>query len=109
MAYCGPRGIPLSQFLSWPQSDQDAALGWAAHEAQRCQGCGTHPDDWNEKAGGSRVAYHAEIRECEGCVHLQRTRESERLSSGKERGLHVRLAVGSFKACTRCRPPQPPR
>lgn len=104
MAYCAPRGIPLSAFLSWSQADQDAALGWAAYEARRCQGCGTHPDEWSEKAGGDRQAYHPEIHECEGCVHLDRTRQSERMTSGEERGLHIRLAHGPMRACTRCHP-----
>ena len=106
MAYCGPRGIALSAFLSWSQADQDAALGWAAHEARRCSGCGTHPDDWNEAAGGSRYAYHAEIHQCEGCMHLQRTKEGERFASGQERGLQPRLAHGPTSDCTRCRPPR---
>ncbi len=45
MAYCGPRGIPLSTFLGWSQADQDAALAWQADQAQRCPRCGTHEDE----------------------------------------------------------------
>lgn len=104
MAYCGPRGIPLSVFLSWSQADQDAALGWAAHEAKRCRGCGTHPDDWRESAGGDRHAYHPEIYQCEGCVHLQRTQQSERMQDERERGLQIRLAHGPASTCSRCAP-----
>lgn len=104
MAYCAPRGIPLSVFLSWSQADQDAALGWAAHEARRCPGCGTHPDEWNKNTGGDLHAYHTEIHQCEGCMHLQRTQQSPRIASGEERGLHVRLAHGPAGDCARCRP-----
>src|SRR5688572_23759004 len=104
MAYCGPRGIPLSTFLAWSQADQDAALGWQAHEGRRCQGCGTLPEEWNETVGGDRYAYHAEIHQCEGCVNLQRARESPRVAGGHERGLQVRLAHGTAGACPRCNP-----
>lgn len=59
MRYCGPRGIPLSTFLSWPQEDQDAALAWQRHEEQRCPGCGRHPDD---------PPAHPHRASCPGCA-----------------------------------------
>jgi hypothetical protein len=102
MSYCGPKGIPLSGFLSWSVADQDAALAWQAHENRRCPGCGTHPDDWNEKKGGSRHAYHGEWGTCQGCVELQRLNESPQVQSGG-RGVHTRLAPGSHGDCERCR------
>lgn len=67
MDYCGPKGIPHSGFLAWSEDDQQKALWWQAREAQRCTGCGTHPDDWNEDVGGSRDAYVPEERTCPGC------------------------------------------
>lgn len=67
MDYCGPRGIPHSRFLDWSTDDQEKALWWMARERQRCNGCGTHPDEWNEDLGGSREAYKAEERTCPGC------------------------------------------
>ncbi len=100
MAYCGPRGIPLSVFLSWPEPDQQAALGWAAHEARRCGSCGTHPDDW----AGDRGAFHPEVFQCPGCVQLERQREAPDVVNGA-RGLHLRLSAGTHKACARCNPP----
>src|SRR3546814_15450534 len=45
MRYCGPKGIPLEEFLKWSQSSQDAALEWQAHEDRRCRQCGYHPDE----------------------------------------------------------------
>ncbi len=37
MAYCGPRGIPLTEFLAWDETDQDAALAWQSYESRRCR------------------------------------------------------------------------
>jgi hypothetical protein len=103
MSYCGPKGIPLSRFLSWSTGDQDAALAWQAHENRRCQGCGTHPDAWNEKKGGSRTAFHSEWYTCPGCIETQRLNESPEVQNAG-RGVHVRLAAGSHGECERCRP-----
>lgn len=74
MAYCGPRGIPLSEFLSWDETDQDAAMAWQMHEARRCPSCKTHPDEWDEDAGGRRDAYAADIAVCPGCRTLDAAR-----------------------------------
>ena len=100
MAYCGPLGIPLSVFLSWSQDDQDAALAWSRHEAQRLPD-GTHPDDWDPDAGGSRTAWHAHVEHAQGLVELQRARTSE---EAKERGAFVALARGSAAECSHCQP-----
>lgn len=71
MDYCGPHGIPHSHFLGgprvWTEEDQQKALWWMVRERQRCSGCGTHPDDWNEDLGGRRDAFVAEERTCPGC------------------------------------------
>lgn len=81
MAYCGPRGIPLSQFLGWSEHDQAAALAWQSHEAARCPHCGTHPQEWRDDPH----AYTAQPRGCLGC-HLLGTasREHARGRGGKE-------------------------
>lgn len=103
MAYCGPKGIPLSTFLTWSPEDQDAALAWQSHEGRRCGQCGTHPDDWRESAGGSRHAWHAEDYKCPGCVQLEQRMETHEVKDGG-RGMHVRLGSGSAVDCTRCNP-----
>jgi hypothetical protein len=103
MDYCGPKGIPLDVFLTWKESSQDAALAWQFHENRRCSGCGTHPDDWNEKQGGSRMAYHGEWYTCPGCIEQERLRESPEIQKAG-RGVHVRLAHGSHGECNRCAP-----
>lgn len=98
MRYCGPRGIALSTFLSWPEADQDAALTWAEHEDQRCGTCGTHPDDWH----GDRYAWHAEVSRCAGCEQLEQLAASDRTKDiGK--GIKLHLARGSAAGCLRCR------
>lgn len=89
MSYCGPKGIPLSEFLSWREDDQQAALMWQAWESRRCGDCGTHPEDWDEDQHGSRDAYKAQPRVCQGCVELQRLRDDPNLQ--ERRGVHLHL------------------
>lgn len=89
MGYCGPRGIPLSTFLSWSQDDQDAALAWQEYEARRDQNCGYHPDEGK---------VHAHIDVCPGCVERERVQKQ----AAEIHGSHVRLARGALSACSRC-------
>lgn len=99
MGYCGPRGIPLSTFLAWPQSDQDAALQWQADENQRCPSCGTHPDDWRE----SRDYAHAHMKWCGGCERVRQVADSEEAKNAR-RGTRIALAAGSAASCPQCNP-----
>jgi hypothetical protein len=71
MAYCGPRGIPLSTFLAWPIDDQEAALLWQAEEDQRCRSCGTAAWEWEENF----FAYQASQQVCRGCAVLDGVRK----------------------------------
>lgn len=82
MGYCGPRGIPLSTFLSWKQSDQDMALAWAAREGQRCPSCGVHPDDSLDR--------EAVKSPCMSCQEVNEAREELRVR-GVPAHWHVRL------------------
>jgi hypothetical protein len=91
MDYCGPRGIPLSEFLSWDEADQDAALVWQAHEARRCPSCHTHPDTWDETKGGRRDAYLAELVVCPGCRTLEAARKREEKNANQPLGAHLML------------------
>lgn len=90
MAYCGPRGIPLSVFLSWDPADQEAALGWVSYEGRRCASCGFHPDEG---------AHHAHIDVCPGCVTITNASEDE---AAKAKGARTRLTTGSASECPRC-------
>lgn len=95
MNYCGPRGIPLSTFLEWSASDQDAALAWANAEAQKCPGCGTSREDWRE----DDKAYHAHNVYCPGCAARSSAGNEE---SAKIAGVQTQLARGVSSECQVC-------
>lgn len=89
MAYCGPRGIALSDFLQWQEDDQQAALAWQADQSERCSHCGTAEWEWVEDPN----AYATEVRVCRGCNlrgheerSLQRNKTAEHMP-----GIYVRL------------------
>lgn len=95
MRYCGPRGIPLSSFLGWPQEDQDAALAWQAHEAERCPGCGRHPDD---------PPTHPHVEICPSCrMQAAAGREVKR-----DQGEHLVWAQATVADCPVCNPKSSP-
>lgn len=89
MDYCGPLGLPRSEFLRWDRDDRDAAIVWAMRRAAACQSCGTRPEEWDPEQGGSDFAYVAEIRGCRGCE----TRESaqKQITKDAPAGMHVVL------------------
>jgi hypothetical protein len=76
MAYCGPRGIPHSQFLGgpprWTQQDREKALAWAELDRQTCNRCRTRDEEWDPARGGHRQAYTFEPDVCPGCEPLER-------------------------------------
>lgn len=90
MAYCGPRGIPLSTFLSWDTSDQEAALGWQSYEGRRCRNCGHHP---------AEGVTHAHTDVCPGCVTLETARDTE---TAQVKGARTHLTHGTAAGCQRC-------
>jgi hypothetical protein len=98
MAYCGPRGIALSEFLRWDRADQDAALAWSAYENRRCGNCGTHPEEWRE----DQLAYHAHLIECRGCRQKQRLANTDEAKQGE--GRYAVMAGGSPLDCPQCKP-----
>lgn len=89
MRYVGPRGIPLDEFLRWPQLSQDAALAWSGHEAQRCTGCGRHPDDQPRHP-------HDEV--CLECAAMQ----GVRTKANDTPGAHVVMVHGTRGDCPTC-------
>lgn len=74
MAYCAPRGIPYLEFREWDQLSQDAAMAWAARDADVCGGCGTHRHDWLDSAGMELHDAPMVVRDryCPGCAALAR-------------------------------------
>ncbi|MCR6703155.1 MAG: hypothetical protein NVV66_00100 [Cellulomonas sp.] len=91
MAYVGPLGIPLSRFLAWEPSDQDAALAWRAHESRRCP-AGHHPD-------AGRVHHHINV--CPACADRARI-ESTAEWKNAPHGAHISAVLGTSKDCARC-------
>jgi hypothetical protein len=86
MAYCGPKGIPLSTFLSWPVDDQQAALVWQAEESLKCPNCGTADWQWEQDPDFAEP----ETRICIGCQMLDIERENN--DKGKRApGQQIRL------------------
>ena len=77
MDYCGPRGLPLAEFLKWDADDQEHALAWLRRDRSRCPSCGVPHGDWDEDAGGDRNAYHAEGFICRGCEELENAKSKE--------------------------------
>jgi hypothetical protein len=67
LAYCGPRGIPLSTFFGrWTKNDREAALDWLVEQNSRCPGCG---QPVNECQADIEVSpeYVAEVKRCHAC------------------------------------------
>lgn len=89
MAYCGPRGLPHSEFLGWSAADRDKAIWWHMRDRAACPSCGTRPEEWDPGRGGSRDAYRADLHECPGCVERERAQDAPELK--EQRGLSVVL------------------
>lgn len=98
MAYCGPKGIALDEFLRWSKASQEAALAWQAHENRRCKSCGTHPEEWVE----DKTAYHAHLTECRGCKQIQRLSHTDKAKEGD--GRFAVMAGGGAADCRQCKP-----
>lgn len=84
MAYCGPKGIPHSEFLRWPVADRDLALAWQQEQSRTCTSCGTHPAQW----AADPDAFVADLWRCPGCERLEQARKS--VPDG-EMGVHAVL------------------
>ncbi len=100
MEYCGPAGIPRSEFLSWDRDDRDAALWWVIYRRESCQSCGTRPEEWDPDRGGDPNAYEATATHCRGCEIRGRAEES--LNQNKKQ--HRR---GTTITLRRTRPEEP--
>lgn len=77
MDYCGPIGLPHSQFLSWSEGDQDAALAWMLDKAEKCGRCGSYPGEWVDEKGRKvqPPPMFARTHQCLGCVTIRATED----------------------------------
>jgi hypothetical protein len=78
MDYCGPNGIPLSTFLSWPIDDQEAALWWQAEKQVPCSNCGTAEWEWEEDPNAYEIAKSV----CKGCAMIQAAQKEAEAKPG---------------------------
>lgn len=72
MDYCGPIGLPHSQFLGWSYDDQDKAIAWSLDRKSKCGTCGTVTSEWLDEEGRDREPppYEAKTQICLGCQSL---------------------------------------
>lgn len=90
MAVCARYGIAHSAFLGWDPDDRDKAIWWELRERDRCPGCGTRQEEWDEDRGGDRDAYRAEVHRCRGC-QVRATKQAEVSRDDLGDGVHVVL------------------
>jgi hypothetical protein len=94
---CQAYGIPHSHFLGgppeWTALDRDKAIWHRTWKQGFCQGCGTHPDEWNKHQGGDLFAYTPEELLCRGCQVLESAQRQFQKHPHKSKipGLSVRL------------------
>ena len=62
--------IPHSTFLGWDADDRHKAVMHQIRKAERCPGCGVHPDELDPRAGGRPDAYGYEVHDCPTCTVL---------------------------------------
>lgn len=79
---CETYRIPHSEFLSWDADDRHKAVMHQIRKAERCPGCGVHPDELDPRKGGHPAAFTFELHTCEACAakadgekELQRRRD----------------------------------
>lgn len=95
MDYCGPKGIAYDDFLAWSEMSRNSAIAWQIEQSLSCDGCGTRREEWDEKRGGSRNAYHAETFRCPGCRRIEEAyhdaHDSAKRAQQSTYGIKVRL------------------
>lgn len=62
----------------WNELDREYALAYQLVESGRCNGCGTHKDEWED----DRFAYVAQAWVCPGCENLENERHNDPSKDG---------------------------
>jgi hypothetical protein len=72
MSYCYEKGIPHSEFLSWPPEDRAKTMAYLLEDSSRCGMCGTAEWEWE----ADRRAYEPVEKVCMGCYLKHMAEES---------------------------------
>lgn len=78
MEYCVPIGLPHSQFLSWPEMDQDKALAFLMWKSQFCPQCNTRNSGWVDERNRwlDEPEYDVITHKCFGCDAIDAMRST---------------------------------
>lgn len=72
LSYTVEKALPLSEFLAWPESDQDLTLAYLRLQKQKCPGCRTTEKDWADQANPALIA---DVEICPGCIEMAQVQE----------------------------------
>jgi hypothetical protein len=72
LSYTVAKALPLSEFLAWPESDQDLTLAYLRLQKRKCPGCGLRDEDLADPA---HPRYIADVHTCLGCMEMAQVQE----------------------------------
>jgi len=100
LAYCAPRGIPLSVFLGrvvgngdpqWTPRDAEAAVLWHIEQSARCSGCGRPRNECMVEFAEAPEYEVTPIR-CWACEARDKMSQEFREKGGSGSGLYMTVA-----------------
>lgn len=105
MEFCHKVGIRYTEFLMWPEQDQEAEISYMLYEREKCHSCGTNPDEWLDEEGKHLEPQPYEVKSvaCLGCEALDEARKSV----PEERRGSVHLYLAPVAKGKKIRGPQP--
>lgn len=86
MDYAYDHGIPYSQFLAWPDADQDRVLAAAEIRGERCGGCNLT----DTEAIRFRASHEPDLHRCPVCEAADLLLAEVADGEGSKHGLHLR-------------------
>jgi len=100
LAYCAPRGIPLSVFLGrvvwaghpqWTQRDAQAAVLWEIEQNSRCSGCG-RPRSESMVDEKDAPDYKVTVTKCWACEARDAKLKEQQEEGVSSSGLYLSVA-----------------
>lgn len=101
LAYCAPRGIPLSVFMGrvvypgdpqWEERDRWAAMEWLVEDRTRCSGCGFPRD---ECMATESPEYMVEATRCKACEARDASMREFQEGGGSASGMYFTIRKGA--------------